>query len=71
MKKRVCPRCKLEYAIYKGEDCLAIGTVNEIAKQQKVKIETIKFMLSPTYARRLAKRNSKNAKIIVCIDDED
>ena len=32
-----------EYALYKGEECLAIGTIKEIAKKMNVKERTIYF----------------------------
>lgn len=41
-----------EYALYKGEKCLAIGTIKEIATQMKIKIKTIYFYKSPTYKKR-------------------
>lgn len=43
---------KKEYALYKGEDCLAIGTIKEIAKQKNVKERTIYFYTTPTYKKR-------------------
>lgn len=39
-----------EYALYKGEKCLAIGTIKEIATQMKIK--TIHFYKTPTYKKR-------------------
>lgn len=41
-----------EYALYKGEKCLAIGTIKEIATQMNVKIKTIRFYKTPTYKKR-------------------
>ncbi len=41
-----------EYALYKGENCLAIGTIKEIATQMNVKIKTICFYKTPTYKKR-------------------
>lgn len=41
-----------EYALYKGEKCLAIGTIKEIAIQMKVKAKTIRFYKTPTYKKR-------------------
>lgn len=40
-----------EYALYKGDDLLAMGTVEEIAKQTGTKVGTIKY-----YRPRLAER---------------
>ena len=47
-----------EYALYKGEECLAIGTIEEIAKQQGIKEKSVYFMLMPTYKKRV-----KNSRI--------
>lgn len=51
------------YAMYKGEECLGIGTLKELAEQLKVKIKTIKFYLTPTYKRRVKK--GKNRRELV------
>lgn len=60
----------MEYAIYKGENLLAIGTERQLARDLGVKIETIKFYRSPAYARRLAKRKDRgiNCRVIVELD---
>lgn len=42
-----------EYALYKGEKCLAIGTIKEIAIQMKVKAKTISFYKTPTYKKNV------------------
>lgn len=45
-----------EYAVYKGENLLCIGTAKECATEMGVLPETIKFYTTPTYQKRLAKR---------------
>lgn len=59
-----------EYALYKGENLLAIGTERQLARELGVKIETIKFYRSPAYAKRLAKRKKRgeNCRVIVELD---
>lgn len=47
------------YAMYKGEECLAIGNIYELAKALNVKVNTIRWYSSPTYKRRLEKKNKK------------
>ncbi|STD01535.1 hypothetical protein [Erysipelothrix rhusiopathiae] len=49
------------YAVYKGEDILAIGTVEEIAKILRIKPESVLFYNSKTYK----KRTSENARRLV------
>lgn len=46
-----------EYALYKGEKCLAIGTIKEIAEQMNVKYKTIYFYTMPAYKRRCKSNN--------------
>ena len=60
----------MTYAIYKGENILAIGTERQLARKLGVKVETIKFYRSPAYARRLAKRKKRgeNCRVIVALD---
>ncbi|HEM2758157.1 TPA: hypothetical protein U0600_000609 [Streptococcus suis] len=41
-----------EYALYKGDKLLAIGTTKELAEQFGVKVSTIHFYKSPAYIKR-------------------
>ena len=54
------------YAMYKGEECIAIGNVYQLAKELNVKIDTIRFYLTPTYQKR--KKNSKNRRVLVRVE---
>ncbi len=59
-----------EYALYKGEELLRIGTLKEIAESENVKLETIQFYMKPTYKRRISKRKSaRNYREVVCLDE--
>jgi len=51
------------YALYKGEDLLATGTLLQIAHKTGVKLRTIQFYLTPTYKKRRA--NGKNFRELV------
>lgn len=55
-----------EYALYKGENCLAIGTIQEIAEKMNVQYRTIYFYTTPTYKRRC--KNSNNRLTMICLD---
>lgn len=48
-----------KYALYKGEECLAIGTIREIAEKMKVKVRTITFYKTPTYKKRCKNSNKR------------
>ena len=58
-----------EYALYKGEECLAIGTLKEIAEKMKVKVETIKFYMRPTYKKRGLGLKSNNRRVLIRLED--
>lgn len=51
------------YALYKGEELLASGTIVQIAYKMKVKLRTIQFYKTPTYKRRRSK--GKNFRELV------
>ncbi|PIC72397.1 hypothetical protein CSV76_15230 [Sporosarcina sp. P17b] len=58
-----------EFALYKGEELLAIGTYVEIAKELKVQPRTIRYYGSSAYKRKIAKRkNPKSYREIVRLD---
>lgn len=44
-----------EYALYKGDKLLIIGTIDEIAKNQNVQKKTIYFYHSKAYLKRRKK----------------
>jgi len=52
-----------EYALYKGEKLVAMGTIQEIAKECNVKDRTIKFYTTPTYKKR-CKRSFNRLTIV-------
>lgn len=63
-----------EYALYKGENMLALGTIDEIAKKMGVKKETIAYYKTQAYQNRLRRRRNAsngNVRILVCLDDEE
>lgn len=57
-----------EYALYKGDTCLAIGTIKEIAEQMKLKEKTIKFYGTPSHIKRMSKSHIGNFKILIKLD---
>ncbi len=59
---------KYEYALYKGERILAIGTLDEIADEMNVKRDSVMFYMSPSYQNR---GSGRNRRILIRLDDED
>ena len=55
-----------EYAVYKGEEILGIGTADELAKKLNVKRKTIFFWGTPSGH----KRNKGKAKIAIRIEED-
>jgi predicted transcriptional regulator len=41
------------YAMYKGEEMLAVGTIREIAEKMGVTIATVRFQATPAYRKRV------------------
>ena len=60
-----------EYALYKGDELLSIGTIQEIAKEQNVQERTVKFYKTRAYEKRIQSRKSKKAKILIEIEESE
>ncbi len=58
---------KSEYALYKGDVLLAIGTIEEIAQRFNVKQKTIIFYQTPSQKRRTSEEKGRR---LVKLDDE-
>lgn len=58
-----------EYALYKGEEILAIGTIFQIAEELGVKMDTIKYYGTNAYKRKLSKRNAKDVRELVALEN--
>jgi hypothetical protein len=62
---------KPEFAIYKGDELLAIGTDESCAEKLGVTKEYIYWLTMPTAKRRLAKRKRPDRCIVgIRLDDE-
>lgn len=48
-----------EYALYKGEEIIAMGTKREIAEQLGVSPSTVGYYGTPVYARRTTERGRR------------
>lgn len=52
-----------EYALYKGEELIAMGTKREIAEQLGVSPSTIGYYGTPVYARRTSDNGRRLVKL--------
>lgn len=57
---------KLEYAVYKGDKFIDIGTLEELAKKLNVKKRTIQWYATPCNSRR----NKGNKITVIKLEDE-
>lgn len=57
-----------EYALYKGDDIIAVGTVKEIAQEVDVKPSTLHFYKSPAYQKR---GTGVNRKVLILLDESE
>ncbi|WP_242488466.1 hypothetical protein [Bacillus sp. TH22] len=59
-----------EYAIYKGESLICIGTVQECAQYLGVLPKTILFYKTPSYIKRVAsKKKARNYLTVTALDE--
>ena len=47
------------YAMYRGDDLLVVGTLQEIADHQNMTVGNVRFMTYPSYHKRSAGRNRR------------
>ncbi|EKG5451776.1 TPA: hypothetical protein RUJ82_002219 [Listeria monocytogenes] len=55
-----------EYAMYKGDELLLIGTLTELADFKNVTRDTILFYMSNSYKKRVG----ENGLIVIKIEDD-
>lgn len=55
------------FALYKGDEFLDVGTIDEIARRFNVARQTILFYGTQAYKNR--KKNSKKCKILIELDE--
>ena len=49
-----------EYALYKGNYLLSIGTIKEIADHLKIKEKTVHYYKTPSYKKELQKKKEED-----------
>ena len=52
------------YSLYKGDNYIIDGTKKEIADYLGIKIKSLNFYLTPTYAKRGKGKNGNRKKLI-------
>lgn len=56
-----------QYALYRGDEFVDLGTAEYLAGLMGVKPETVRFLATPTYA----KRRTEGCAIVIRIDDKE
>ena len=60
-----------EYAVYKGEELLAIGTARECACKIGVKEATIRWNATPSARKRVEKRKKQDkCRVVVKLEND-
>lgn len=54
-----------EFALYRGDELLCIGTAEECAERIGVKPDTVRYYASPCYNRRVAAREAEGSSGLV------
>ena len=60
-----------EYALYKGEDLLATGTIQEIALETGKSIGLLRHVRYPCYKKRIAGRKQNKGGSLEMVELED
>lgn len=55
-----------EYAVFKGEEMLAMGTYKEICEKLNISYQTFRYYGTDTYKKRT---KEENARRLVCLND--
>ncbi|MGY3186472.1 hypothetical protein [Lysinibacillus sp. TE18511] len=53
-----------EYALYKGDQMVAVGTIKEIAEERGVKPRTIRFYGTPCWQRRFTSEDNNRLQLV-------
>ena len=59
------------YAIYRGDEFVFMGTADECAEEFSVKPQTIKWMTTPTAKRRYEQYKNYNGITAVKVEDDE
>lgn len=63
------PWHKREYALYKGDNFITIGTIRQISKDTGKSVDFLRWMTYPTYEKR--SENGNNRLKLVRLDEEE
>ena len=59
-------RKKCIYALYRGDTFIDLGTIEELAKKEKVSEKTIQYYRTPAYRRKF--KSDESRKVLIKIE---
>lgn len=62
------PRTSKDYALYRGDDLLMVGTVDEIARYLDIAKKSVYFLSYPSYHKRC--EGSERRAYVVAIEED-
>ena len=62
---------KSEYAVYKGDEFICLGTARECAENLGMKIPSFRILATPSYKKRFAKKFKPNALEVIVLEDDE
>lgn len=61
---------KVEYAVYQGDELLALGTADECAKLLNISPDSVRFMSYKAHRQRVENsKHPENARIAIRVED--
>ena len=60
-----------QYAMYKGDELLCIGSAKEICKEMNISYKTFQFYRTSHYKKIVENSRLKNRRVVIRIDKEN
>jgi hypothetical protein len=61
-------RKKQIYALYRGDEFINLGTIEELARYEKVKPRSIRYLQTPAYKKKFKEDN--NRRVLIKIEGD-
>ena len=55
----------VEYALYRGDEFLDIGTIKELSKRYNISVKTLRWYSTPCYKNKIKNKNKSDIDIIM------
>ena len=60
----------VEYALYKGDNFLDIGTIKELAERYNISVKTLRWYSTPCYKNKIKNKKDVKSYVVVRIEDD-